>query len=92
VTCGCAGVCGSEVVWGGKDAIQNAVRRWCDNDVALLLTAGGEGFEVEHCVPEAVSVLLDRLAPGMLTVMLDALHAVRVEPTQRILRSSHRLL
>ena len=39
----CWCVCCSEVVWGGKDAIQNAVRRWCDDhDVALLLTAGGE--------------------------------------------------
>ena len=59
--------------------IQSAVRRWSDRErVALLLIGGGGGFEGHACVPEAVAPLLERLAPGLVTVMLDQLHQVRV--------------
>jgi molybdopterin biosynthesis enzyme MoaB len=45
---------------------------------AAYLIGGGDGFEGHACVPEAVAPLLERLAPGLVTVMLDQLHQVRV--------------
>lgn len=50
--------------------IQKCVRRWADAEgeegvVNLIVTSGGTGFAVKDVTPEAVGVLLEREAPGL---------------------------
>ncbi|ETW09211.1 hypothetical protein, variant 3 [Aphanomyces invadans] len=61
------------VVADEVDEIQNVVRTWCDvAHVDLIVTSGGTGFSPRDVTPEAVKVLLDRDAPGLVHKMLQA--------------------
>ncbi|KAJ3084135.1 hypothetical protein HDU99_003174 [Rhizoclosmatium hyalinum] len=58
-------------------AIQAHVTRWADANVAdVVLTTGGTGFGVRDVTPEAVTPILDKLAPGLSTAMLVASLAI----------------
>ncbi|KAJ7721865.1 MoaB/Mog domain-containing protein [Mycena metata] len=53
-------------------AIQTAVKEWCDRgDVDWVVTTGGTGFGVRDQTPEAISPLLEREAPGIVHLMLS---------------------
>ncbi|GAA5888683.1 hypothetical protein JCM6882_009048 [Rhodosporidiobolus microsporus] len=54
------------------DAIQAAVKGWVDEGVDLILTSGGTGFGTRDRTPEAVSSLITKPAPGLVTAMLLA--------------------
>jgi hypothetical protein len=56
------------------------MRRWSDRErvAVLLISSEAATGSKGTCVPEAVAPLLERLAPGLVTVMLDQLHQVRV--------------
>ncbi|KAL0577450.1 hypothetical protein V5O48_004519 [Marasmius crinis-equi] len=52
--------------------IQKAVKAWTESgEVDLILTTGGTGFGVRDRTPEAISVLLERDAPGIVHLLLS---------------------
>ncbi|KAJ3183006.1 hypothetical protein HDU87_007428 [Geranomyces variabilis] len=54
-------------------AIQTLVKRLVDEDnVSLVVTTGGTGFAPRDVTPEAISGLLDKLAPGLTITMVTA--------------------
>ncbi|KAG7097456.1 hypothetical protein E1B28_004801 [Marasmius oreades] len=53
--------------------IQKAIKGWVDSgEVDLVLTTGGTGFGVRDRTPEAISVLLEREASGIVHLLLSA--------------------
>ncbi|KAF2009899.1 hypothetical protein BU24DRAFT_427932 [Aaosphaeria arxii CBS 175.79] len=52
--------------------IQKTIKAWSDseNPINLIVTSGGTGFAVKDVTPEAVSMLLDKQAPGLVHGML----------------------
>ena len=50
-------------------AIQHAIKSWCDKEgeelFNLVITTGGTGFATKDVTPEAVDVLLEKKAPGL---------------------------
>ncbi|KAF2829465.1 hypothetical protein CC86DRAFT_318798 [Ophiobolus disseminans] len=59
-------------------AIQKHIKRWtdCEEPVNLIVTSGGTGFAIRDVTPEAVMLLLDRHAPGLVHGMLSNSYAV----------------
>ncbi|KAF1919612.1 hypothetical protein BDU57DRAFT_593417 [Ampelomyces quisqualis] len=59
-------------------AIQKSVRHWtdCHEPVNLIVTCGGTGFATKDVTPEAITLLLDRHAPGLVHGMLTSSFAV----------------
>ncbi|KAF2744299.1 hypothetical protein M011DRAFT_470712 [Sporormia fimetaria CBS 119925] len=68
----------AEIVPDSVLDIQNFVRAWTDREDAanLIVTSGGTGFAVKDVTPEAVTILLDRQAPGLVHGMLASSYAV----------------
>lgn len=62
------------VVPDDVDAIQAALRGWCEGPGArdLVLTTGGTGFSRRDVTPEATAPLLERRAPGLVAAMFAA--------------------
>lgn len=52
-----------------EDAIAAELRRLCEQDVALVLTAGGTGLGPRDRTPEATRRVIDREAPGLAEAM-----------------------
>ncbi|ESK81646.1 molybdenum cofactor biosynthesis protein [Moniliophthora roreri MCA 2997] len=53
-------------------SIQRAVKAWVDSGgVDWIVTTGGTGFGVRDCTPEAISVLLEREASGIVHLLLS---------------------
>ncbi|CCG83915.1 protein of unknown function [Taphrina deformans PYCC 5710] len=52
--------------------IQKIVTRWADVDrYNVIVTSGGTGFAKRDVTPEAIKVLLDKEAPGLVHAMFD---------------------
>ncbi|KAM0786445.1 hypothetical protein ACM66B_001908 [Microbotryomycetes sp. NB124-2] len=66
----------SQISRDDVDNVRNTVEGWCDDGLALVLTAGGTGFSVRDGTPEALSPLIDRPAPGLVTAMLTSSLAI----------------
>ncbi|TPX52069.1 hypothetical protein SeMB42_g01658 [Synchytrium endobioticum] len=67
--------------------IQLAIKAWTDGEdssIDLILTTGGTGFGVRDVTPEAVKVLLDKDAPGLVHAMLSV--SLRVTPLAMLAR------
>ncbi|KAI5476996.1 hypothetical protein MNV49_006954 [Pseudohyphozyma bogoriensis] len=56
--------------------IKRVVESWCDGAVDLVLTSGGTGFGVRDRTPEALAPLIDKPAPGLVTLMLTSSIAI----------------
>lgn len=60
---------GFEVDWrvvpDETEDIIAALRKWIDDDVALILTTGGTGLSPRDVTPEATAQLIERPAPGL---------------------------
>ncbi|TEB19172.1 hypothetical protein C9890_0262 [Perkinsus sp. BL_2016] len=61
-----------------REAISAQLREWCDDvgaagsATALIFTTGGTGFAPRDVTPEATTAVLERRAPGLVAVMLQA--------------------
>ncbi|MGH8936278.1 MAG: MogA/MoaB family molybdenum cofactor biosynthesis protein [Acidimicrobiia bacterium] len=60
------------VVPDGVEAVQEALRAWVSEDLALIVTTGGTGFGPRDLTPEATAPLLERPAPGLAEAMRAA--------------------
>ena len=54
-----------QVVPDDPDQIEGALRKWLDEDIALIVTTGGTGFTERDVTPEVTAALIDRPAPGL---------------------------
>jgi cyclic pyranopterin monophosphate synthase len=58
------------IVADEPDAIEERLRRYCDDDALdLVLTSGGTGCTARDCVPEITKTLLEREIPGVVEAM-----------------------
>ncbi|HTX33262.1 MAG TPA: MogA/MoaB family molybdenum cofactor biosynthesis protein [Solirubrobacteraceae bacterium] len=64
-----AEIVASEVVSDDAGAIEEALRRHVDSDVALIFTTGGTGLTVDDVTPEATRAVIERDAPGFAEAM-----------------------
>ncbi len=64
-----ADIVASEVVSDDERAIEEALRRHVDADVALIFTTGGTGLTSDDVTPEATRAVIDRDAPGFAEAM-----------------------
>jgi molybdopterin adenylyltransferase len=64
-----AEVVAREVVTDDRGAIEAALRKHVDNEVALIFTTGGTGFTPDDVTPEATRSVIDREAPGYAEAM-----------------------
>ena len=55
-----------------QDRIAELLRRLVAEEVALVVTTGGTGFGPRDVTPEATRAVLDREAPSLATLMLQA--------------------
>lgn len=57
----------TDIVPDNKEAISNKVRSWCQDGHNLVLTTGGTGFATKDNTPEAITPLLEKQAPGLVS-------------------------
>lgn len=64
-------IAAQEVVADDRDAIVEALRRYCapDHDVSLVLTTGGTGLTPDDVTPEATRAVIGREVPGIAEAM-----------------------
>ncbi len=67
------------------DQIEALLRRWADEDLALVVTVGGTGLAPRDRTPEATMRVLDYRVPGMEEAMRTA--SVEKVPTAMISRA-----
>jgi molybdenum cofactor synthesis domain-containing protein len=72
-----------EIVPDDFDTIAAALIRWCDDDLALILTSGGTGFAPRDITPEATRYVIQREAPGI----AEALRAESLKITRHAMLS-----
>jgi molybdopterin adenylyltransferase len=58
-----------EVVPDDEQAIEDALRRHVESEVALIFTTGGTGLTPDDVTPEATRAVIDRDAPGFAEAM-----------------------
>lgn len=74
----------SEIVADEPKIVRQVVQRWCEEGVDLVLTTGGTGFGVRDSTPEALTPLINKPAPGMVTLMLE--HSFKITPLAALSR------
>ncbi|KAK4055897.1 hypothetical protein OIO90_003154 [Microbotryomycetes sp. JL221] len=75
----------TRIVRDNIDDITRTVQQWSDQEqLGLILTAGGTGFSTKDNTPEAISPLLDKLAPGLVTTMLTS--SLQITPMAALAR------
>ncbi|KAI0776158.1 MoaB/Mog domain-containing protein [Trametes elegans] len=61
------------VVPDDEISIRTVVLGWCDQgDIDWIVTTGGTGFGIHDRTPEAIKPLLEREAPGLVQLLLNA--------------------
>jgi molybdopterin adenylyltransferase len=73
-----AEVVAQEVVTDDRAAIVAVLRRYVEDDVAVIFTTGGTGFTPDDVTPEATRAVIDREAPGYAEAMRS--EAVKYTP------------
>ena len=59
-----------ETVADDRDALKQALTRWCDqDDVRFVFTTGGTGLTHDDVTPEATRAVVERDAPGFAEAM-----------------------
>src|SRR3954470_10335182 len=61
-----------EVVPDDLSLIEDRLRHYVDEHVALILTTGGTGFSPDDVTPEATMMVIEREAPGLSEAMRAA--------------------
>ena len=61
-----------EVVPDDYALIEDRIRHYVEEDVALIFTTGGTGFTPDDVTPEATRAVIDREAPGLAEAMRAA--------------------
>ncbi|THH18195.1 hypothetical protein EW146_g2730 [Bondarzewia mesenterica] len=62
-----------KIVPDEMESIRGTVQEWCaSGNVDWIITSGGTGFGVRDRTPEAIGPLIERLAPGLVHLMLNA--------------------
>ncbi len=69
-------VLGVRIVPDEREQIENALKQFADEGVALVLTSGGTGFSVRDITPEATIAVCERMAPGISEAMRAACMAI----------------
>ena len=64
-----AEIVASEIVSDDAPAIEEALRRYIEDGVALIFTTGGTGLTSDDVTPEATRRVIDRDAPGFAEAM-----------------------
>jgi molybdopterin adenylyltransferase len=64
-----AEIVATDVVSDDADAIEEALRRHVDSDIALIFTTGGTGLTSDDVTPEATRAVIERDAPGFAEAM-----------------------
>lgn len=64
-----AEVVAQEVVSDDQQRIEDALRRYIEDDVDLIFTTGGTGFTPDDVTPEATKTVIERDAPGFAEAM-----------------------
>jgi molybdopterin adenylyltransferase len=64
-----ADVVATEVVSDDAQAIEVVLRRYVQDDVALIFTTGGTGLTPDDVTPEATRAVIERDAPGFAEAM-----------------------
>lgn len=65
-----AEIAARELVPDDREAIEERLRRWADDDrYELVLTSGGTGFAPSDLTPEATRAVIEREAPGLAEAM-----------------------
>jgi molybdenum cofactor synthesis domain-containing protein len=65
-----ARIAGREVVADDRQAIEDSLRRWADEErCELVLATGGTGFSPSDVTPEAFGGVIEREAPGLAEAM-----------------------
>lgn len=54
-----------KIVPDEQPTIARMLRRWCDEQINLILTTGGTGFAPRDVTPEATREVIEREAPGI---------------------------
>jgi len=72
------------IVSDDRDRIEQALRRWCDEDVVdVILTTGGTGLGPRDVTPDVTAELCDRLVPGI----AEAMRTAGMQTTRRAMLS-----
>lgn len=67
--------------------IEDALVRWCDEELAdLVLTTGGTGFTPRDVTPEATMRVIERAAPGLVEAMRQ--ESLKVTPHAMLSRAA----
>ncbi len=66
----------SAVVEDGVDPVAAELRTWIGKGVDLVVTTGGTGFGPRDLTPEATTMVIDRVAPGLAEAMRAATFGV----------------
>ncbi|KAJ1549538.1 hypothetical protein HK405_012684 [Cladochytrium tenue] len=74
------------VVFDDVEEIRKVLQTWTEQPTRLdlILTTGGTGFGVRDVTPEAVSPLLEKHAPGLVTAMLTS--SLKITPLAALSR------
>ena len=62
-------VLGIEILPDEKDAIENRLRKACDEGIQLLVTTGGTGLSPRDVTPEATLAVIEKPIPGIAELM-----------------------
>lgn len=77
----------AEILPDDREALENALAAWCDEDSAdVILTTGGTGFSPRDVTPEATLAVCQREAPGLAEAMRQA--SLRITPHAMLSRAA----